>query len=163
AALAVLALVLAAAGLAGTVAAYQRSFFEADPPAFPGISADAPFLCGMGRADARIFPGPEVFDSLLARVAATEPPTPPEEGMLALAQRDPDRAARFRASLLAEAARGEFSRLGQTKYWQYEAAQRAYWYPRVRAAFPALFPPEDVARFSAWFASINRRALAHGP
>lgn len=83
--------------------------------------------------------------------------------MLALATGDADRAAAFRSGLLREAAGEFFSRLGETKYWQYEASLRAYYYPRVRAAFPRLFTLEDARRVVDWFARINRRALAWGP
>jgi hypothetical protein len=82
--------------------------------------------------------------------------------MLALATGDVDRAAAFRSGLLEEVAGEVFSRLGETKYWQYEASLRAYYYPRVRAAFPGLFAPEERRRVEDWFARINRRALTPG-
>jgi hypothetical protein len=45
------------------------------------------------------------------------------------------------------------------KFIQYEAALRAYYYPRVRAAFPDLFSQEEMKQVKAWFADINRRAF----
>ena len=85
-----------------------------------------------------------------------------EDGMLALATADRARAGAFRRRLLDEASREIFSRRGETKYWQFEASLRAYYYPRVRDAFPGLFSPEDERRVAAWFAAINRRALSPG-
>ena len=162
-ALGLVACLLALASVAAAVASYQASFSSPDPPPFPGISPQSPFLCGESRrADPDTFPGSEVFAALLARVGAARPPTPPEEGMLALATGDRKHASAFRSGLLDEVSRGEFSRIGETKFWQYEASFRAYYYPRVRAAFPGLFAPEDDRRVLAWFAAVNRRALAWG-
>jgi hypothetical protein len=159
-ALGIVAALLAAGGLVGTLARYQDSFSAAAPPAFPGISPDNPFLCGEAPADPETFDGPGVFAALLQRVEAHRPRTPPEEGMLALATGDAARAEAFRSGLLEEVAGEVFSRRGETKYWQYEASLRAYYYPRVSAAFPGLFAPEERRGVGDWFAKINRRALA---
>ncbi|MGH9367315.1 MAG: hypothetical protein ACRD3M_06550 [Thermoanaerobaculia bacterium] len=161
-ALGTLALALGACGLAAGLAAWQRSFSPSDAPSFPGISAREPFLCGEGRPDPRSVEAGGVFARLLSRVEAGSRKAAPEEGMLALAAGDPKRAAAFRARLLEEAAQEEFSQRGETKYWQYEASQRAYYYPRVRAAFPRLFSTEEQRQLAAWFRAINRRALAAG-
>ena len=156
------ATVLAVAGLAASVGAYQRSFSPPDAPAYPGISAEKPFHCGEGAPDSETFEGRRVFAELLARVEANPSKAAPEEGMLALATGDPKRAAAFRTKLLREVEAGEFSLHGETKHWQYDASLRAYYYPRLRAAFPALFSPTEERRVAAWFAQINRRALTPG-
>ena len=154
---------LALAGVVGAVVHYQGSFSAGAPPPFPGITPEEPFRCGETAADPEAFDGSGVFAALLSRVEAHHPRTPPEDGMLALATGDADRAAAFRSGLLQEVAGEVFSRVGETKYWQYEASLRAYYYARVRAAFPGLFPPEEERRVADWFARINRRALAWGP
>jgi len=154
------ALLLAAGGLAAAVAAYHRSFSPLDVPSYPGISTQAPFLCGKGVPDAERFDGRSVFADLLARVAANPRLTPPEEGMLALGTREARRAAAFRSGLLEEAAAGRFTRTSEMKYWQYEASQRAYYYAEVRRNFPGLFTPGDERALATWFAAINRKALA---
>ncbi|MGE5276700.1 MAG: hypothetical protein ACM3SU_06880 [Acidobacteriota bacterium] len=161
-ALALGAAALSVAGLAASVGAYQRSFSPPHAPAYPGVSPERPFLCGEGAPDPETFEGSRVLAELLARVEANPAKAAPEEGMLALATGERGRAAAFRAKLLREVEAGEFSRHGETKHWQYDAALRAYYYPRVRAAFPGLFTPSDERRAAAWFAQINRRALTPG-
>jgi hypothetical protein len=157
-----------AASLAGlavlgvAVARYQASFSDPNPPGFPGVSEEAPFLCGRVAPDAETFDGRDVLARLLARVAADPRRGAPEEGMLALSSGDLARARAFRSALLAEVAQELFSRRGDTKYWQFEASLRAYYYPRVRDAFPGLFSREEERRVGAWFAGIDRHALSPG-
>ncbi len=91
---------------------YQDSFSAAAPPPFPGITPEEPFRCGETAADPEPFDGPGVFAALLSRVEAHLPRTPPEDGMLALATGDADRAAAFRSGLLQEVAGEVFSRRG---------------------------------------------------
>ena len=147
-------------GAAG--ARYQASFSDPNPPGFRGVSEKAPFLCGRAAPDPETFEGRAVFEEILARVSADPRAGVAEDGMLALASADRARADAFRSRLLDEVARELFSRRGETKYWQFEASLRAYYYPRVRDAFPGLFSPEDERRVAAWFAAINRRALSPG-
>lgn len=154
--------VLGAGGLGAAVASYQHSFSPREAPGYSGISPESPFLCGEGATDPETFGGRGVFTELLALVEANPRRSAPEEGMLALASGDPKRAAAFRAKLLAEAGQGEFSRRRETKHWQHDASLRAYYYPRVRAAFPGLFAPAEQRRVAAWFAAINRKALSPG-
>jgi len=156
------AILLAAAGSAAAISAYQESFFEPHPPPFPGISADAPFLCGRSAPSSGRFDARQVFDRLIARVAENPDKGTPELGMLALATGDRAWGGCFRESLLAEIAEGQFSRRGKTKFWQYGAALRAYYFPRVAAGYPELFSPGELLRARAWFGAINRRALAVG-
>ena len=69
-------------------------------------------------------------------------------------------AQAFRESLLQEAAAQRFSQAASSvKYIQYEAAQRAYYVPRVRQAFPQLFTEAELRTLTDWFGAINRRAL----
>ena len=160
--LAAAAAILMSAGTAGFIAAYQASFSDPAPPSFPGISARSPFLCGKAPADPATYGGKEVFDRLLATVAANPKKGPPEEAMLALATGDRRWADRFRQSLAREIARGDLSRHGRTKFWQYAAALRAHYYSRVSAVFPGLFSAAERERAAEWFAAIDRRALAAG-
>jgi hypothetical protein len=146
--------------LAVSVAAWQRSFSPVEAPEFPGISAEAPFLCGQGRPDRETYDGRRVFEELLSRVEANPRQGPPGAGMLALATGSEHFAGEFRSRLLEEARRRDFSDRGETKYWQYEASLRAYYYPRVRQAFPGLFPAEEERELASWFHEINRRALS---
>jgi len=97
---------LAVAGILITVSAYQRSFYPDAAPSFPGISAATPFLCGIApTVDAGGSPeGREVFQRLLARVAANPLKGAPEFGMLALGSGEHPWAEDFRRSLLGEAS-----------------------------------------------------------
>jgi len=153
---------ISAAALVLALARYQRSFFDPAPPGFRGISAASPFLCGESPADRERYDGGHVFDRLLAAIDANPDKGPPEQALLALATRDPARASLFRRELLSEVDRGELSRRGRTKFWQYAAALRAHYYARVRSSFPALFSLAEQARIGRWFAEINRRALRVG-
>jgi hypothetical protein len=158
--LAVLLVLLAFLGTGVTVRAYQRSFYTLQAPAYPGISYETPFLCGESSPDSQTFDGHKVFQRLLARVEANPHKGPPEYGMLALGTGEQGWAQAFRESLLGEVAKGRFTGPAHSvKYAQYEAALRAYYYPRVRAAFPSLFTPEEEQGVRDWFAAINRRAL----
>ncbi|HET7451787.1 MAG TPA: hypothetical protein VFL12_03550 [Thermoanaerobaculia bacterium] len=162
-ALAAGAVALAAAGLGVAIAAYQASFSDPEPPGFPGISTAAPFLCGTAPPDSARYDGRRVFEDLLSAIAANPGKGAPEEAMLALATRDALHAERFRDALLREVSSGDLSRRGRTKFWQWAAALRAHYYPRVRDAFPGLFSAADRNRVASWFAAINRRALRVGP
>ncbi len=145
---------------ATTLSAYQSSFYSTDPPMYPGISAARPSLCGSVPQEPGRVTGQDVFSRLLARVAAHPQKTPAEFGMLALANRDRAMAEEFRRALLAEAASNLFTGpAGSVKWGQFEAALRAYYYPKVRDQFPGLFKPEEERFLRQWFAAINRRAL----
>ena len=158
--LAVLLVLLTFLGAGVTVRAYQRSFYPLQASTYPRISDGTPFLCGKSSPDPQTFDGNEVFHRLLARVEANPRKGPPEYGMLALGTGEQGWAQAFRESLLRETAKGRFtSPTHSVKYVQYEAALRAYYYPRVRAAFPGLFTPDEEQVVRDWFAAINRRAL----
>ena len=80
--------------------------------------------------------------------------------MLALGTGERRWAKAFRESLLNEVTEKRYTTPAHSvKSVQYEAALRAYYYPRVREAFPGLFSEEEVEFIRAWFAAINRRAL----
>lgn len=151
---------LAFAGLCMTVRAYQRSFYPPLAPAYAGISPVSPFLCGEVPSNPQTFDGEDVFRRLLVRVEANPDKGPPEYGMLALGTGERRWAQAFRESLLQEAADGHFTGPAHSvKSVQYYAALRAYYLPRVQAAFPDLFSEDDSALLQGWFAAINRRAL----
>ncbi len=153
-------LLLAFGGLSGTVWAYRHSFYPPVAPLYPGISEQSPFLCGQVPPDPQIYEGREIFFRILARVEANPHKGPPEYGMLALGTGDRRWAEAFRDSLLAEMAEGRYTSLAHSvKSVQFEAALRAYYYPRVRDRFPGLFSEREMARIKEWFAAINRRAL----
>jgi hypothetical protein len=140
--------------------AYQASFFPT-PPSFTDISPAAPFACEELPASATTYAGEAVFQRILELVEAHPADGAPELGMRALGTADLALAARFREALLGEAAALAFSSpANSVKYGQFEAAQRVYYYSRVRAAFPNLFSPQDDATIRAWFAAVNRRALS---
>ena len=144
----------------GTVRAYQHSFYPVSAPAYPGITADTPFLCGEAASVSQTFEGQAVFERLLARVVAHPRKGPPEYGMLALGTSSADWAAIFRESLLAEATAQLFAGPAHSVKWiQYQAALRVYYFARVREQFPALFSASEQIFVQAWFANINRRAL----
>lgn len=152
--------VVAALGLGITVRAYQRSFYPPEAPSYPGISEDNPFICGETLPDSQIFDGVDVFRRLLARVEANSQAGAPEYGMLALGTGEEQWAQAFRQSLLQEAAEGRFTGPAHSvKSVQFEAALRAYYFPRVQAAFPDLFSEAETRQVREWFAAINRRAL----
>jgi hypothetical protein len=151
--------VLALGGGFITLRAYQASFFPAPPP-FEGISAPQPVRCEQLPPPTTTYDGPAVYTRLLALVEAHPLKGAPEYAMLALGTGQETWAAQFREQLLAEAVAERFSGpANSVKYGQYEAAQRAYYFDRVSAAFPALFSADDRAALRVWFAAINRRAL----
>jgi hypothetical protein len=80
--------------------------------------------------------------------------------MLALGTGESRWAQSFRENLLNEATEGRFTGPAHSvKSAQYEAALRAYYFPRVHTAFPDLFSEDDLVLLCEWFAAINRRAL----
>lgn len=151
---------VAVLGLSITVRIYQRSFYPPEAPSYPGISEDNPFICGETSPDPQVFDGIDIFRRLLARVEDNPRAGVPEYGMLALGTGEVRWAHAFRQSLLQEAAEGRFTGPAHSvKSVQFEAALRAYYYPRVRDRFPNLFSREEERVIRAWFAAINRRAL----
>ncbi len=157
--------ILSLLGAFGTVRAYQGSFYPASAPAYPGITQETPFLCGVDDttqvpAASQAFDGGDVFRRLLARVAANPYKGSPEYGILALGTGEMDWTVAFRECLLQEAMARHFVGPAHSVKWiQYEAALRAYYFARVDARFPDLFSEEERGRVRAWFADINRRAL----
>jgi len=151
---------LAFGGLNGVVWAYRHSFYPPVAPMYPGISEQSPFLCGQVPPDPQVYDGRDVFRRILARVEANPRKGPPEYGMLALGTGERRWAERFRESLLKEVAERRYTGPAHSvKAVQFEAALRAYYYPRVRDRFPGLFSEEEDGAVRAWFAAINRRAL----
>ncbi len=153
-------LLLLFAGAMGTTRNYRHSFYPVNAPTYQGISRATPFLCGTLPQDSQTYDGAEVFQRLLARVEAKTRKGAPEYGMLALATGDTQWAAGFHKSLLTEVTENRFTQPAHSvKSIQYEASLRAYYYPRVRKAFPGLFSEEEDKSIRAWFAAINRRAM----
>ena len=139
---------------------YRHSFYAEAAPSYPGIGTTEPFICNEVVADTGDYDGEDVFWRLLARVEANPNKGTPEYGMLALATADQRWAELFRASILEEASLGRFTEpANSVKYGQYSAATRAYYYPRVREAYPSLFSDQDVARLNGWFSDINVRTM----
>ena len=139
---------------------YQHSFYAQSAPRYDQITPDTPFLCGKTAPIATAESGVAIFNRLLAAVADNPRKGPPEYGMLALGTGEERWAQAFRESLLQEAAEQQFSQAANSvKYIQYEAAQRAYYLPRVRQAFPQLFTEAELRTLTDWFGAINRRAL----
>ncbi len=156
------------AGLNGASWAYRHSFYPPTAPAYPGsepgISAQTPFICGQVAPDPQTYAGPDVFVQLLERVQANPAMEPQEYGLLALGTGESRWAAAFREALLEEVAAGKYTGPAYSvKAGQFEAALRAYFFPRVRERFPELFSAAEIAQIMDWFAAINRRALTVEP
>ena len=144
-----------------TLVRYRASFYPTEAPPFDGISASAPFVCGTVPAAADTYAPAATFDGLLGQVAEWPLQGPPELGLLALGSSEQSWANEFRESLLGEARAGRFTApAGSVKFGQYEAALRAYYYPRVRSAFPELFSAAEQQELAEWFAAINQRAMS---
>lgn len=155
-----LLLVAALGGLFVTVRSYQSSFYPPQAPAYPGIDEQTPILCGPASAPPTAYHSRELFQRILDRVAANPYIDTPEYGMLALGGSDSTQAQIFHDRLLEEAHAGRFAGPAHSvKYIQYEAALRAYYYPRIRLAFPGLFSDAEDQALREWFAAINRRTL----
>ena len=151
---------LAFGGLNGVVWAYRHNFYPPVAHTYPGISEQSPFLCGRVPPDPQVYDGRDVFRRILARVEANPRKGPPEYGMLALGTGERRWAELFRESLLKEVEERRYTGPAHSvKSVQFEAALRAYYYPRVRDRFPGLFSEEEDRAVRAWFAAINRRAL----
>ncbi len=144
--------------------AYRHSFYPPVAPTYPGISAQTPFICGEVAPDPQVYAGPDVFVHLLDRVQANPTMESPEYGLLALGTGEQRWAAAFRETLLQEVAAGKYTGPAYSvKSGQFEAALRAYFFPRVHERFPGLFSAVEVTYIMDWFAAINRRALTVEP
>ena len=151
---------IAFAGTIFTGLKYQSSFFPTDAPSFPGISSESPFICGEAPPSDEIYEGEEVFQNLLKQVSLNPNKNAPEFAFLALGTQDQKWAEEFRGSILAEADAGLFTEpAGSVKYGQYLASQRAFFYPLVRDAYPALFSHADEKIIQEWFSAINQRTF----
>jgi hypothetical protein len=139
---------------------YQRSFFPEQAPSYPGVSSENPFICGKTLADPQTYDGESVLQRLLARIEANPYASTPEYGLLALSSGERAWAETFRESLLQEARQAAFTTpANSVKSVQFEAALRAYFYPRILSVFPNLFSSDEQADVHQWFTEINRRAL----
>ncbi len=148
------------AGIIFTALEYQRSFFPPEAPGFPDISAESPFICGEALASHDVYQGSDVFQGLLKQVEANTVNAAPEYALLALGTQDQKWANEFRENILSEAETGLFTEpAGSVKYGQYLASRRAYFYPKVRDAFPGLFTPSQEQVVQDWFAAINQRTF----
>ena len=146
-------------GLGAAIRAYQRSFYPLEAPTYEGISEDSPFLCATIKSEPPEYAGEQVFQQLLAQVAAKPNPGPPEYGMLAVGTGEQRWAEAFRESILKEAGEGRFTAPAHTiKFAQYEAALRIYYLSVVERRYPDLFSPEEMDLLHGWAADINRRA-----
>lgn len=149
--------------ISGTIVvvnAYQHSFYPDSAPGFEGISSESPYICGeIIDPLPETYSGEEIFAQILELVEANPGKESPEYGMLALGYQEIEWANRFRVSLLDEARQGRFTQPNNSvKFTQYEAALRAYYYPRVLEAFPNLFLPSEIQEVEDWFNTINKRA-----
>ncbi len=150
--------------MAFAIHGYQTSFYPVDAPFYPGISSESPFLCGSVPADPQSYPGDQTFTRLLALVEANPSKGSPEYGMLALATGKPEWKQSFHDTFLEEARQALFTGpSGSVKSVQHEAALRAYYYSKVRAAFPQLFTSAEEDAIHSWFAVINRRTFTLEP
>ena len=152
------------ATVAMAVPAYWSSFFPAEAPAYPGISAETPFLCGGVEPEPVELQtwstGDAIFADLVRRVAARPQKDILDYGMLAAALDDQDAAGAFHDLLLEEARAKMYSgQANSVKFIQNDAALRVYYLIRVDQAFPDLFTPDEWSEIGAWLRAVNERAL----
>jgi len=149
-----------ATGVVVTIRSYQRSFYPMEAPDYVGVSRQEPYLCGEGSPDPTLPSGEETFQRLLDRVAANPDAGTPEYGMLAVATGERRWAEAYRVALLDDAWHARYTEPAHSvKYGQNLAARRAYYFARVKGAFPGLFSSTDEELVRAWLAAVNRRAL----
>ena len=152
--------ILSALAVVGVARAYQRSFYPATAPAYAPISRDNPFICGPADPEKQTYNGSQVQAQMMALMAEKPAKSTPELGMLALGTGDEAWAQEFKGRLMQEAAAGTYTGpANSVKSTQFEAALRAYYYPRVDEAFPDLFRASEKEQIQAWFKAINRRAM----
>lgn len=158
-------IILLLLALPGFVAAvfhfYQRSFYPAQAPAYPGITSEQPFVCGTAPVNQKTFSGSSVFQQILKSVENNPGKSTPEYGMLALGTGSEAWALLFHDQIMGEATREDFAGPANSmKSQQYDAALRIYYYVRVVERFPDLFSADDRALILDWFSKINRRSLS---
>ncbi len=155
------ALLIFSAGLTPWVLnRYQRSFFPATAPTYPGISENTPFLCDTLDVPPQTIPAEQIRNDYLALLTAAPQKNTLIWGNLAHYTGDAAYAAEFRRSLLQEAADGRYTTPANSVKWgQYEAALRAHQLALISRDFPALFSAEDWQTLKTWFAAVNRRAM----
>ncbi len=156
-------LVLISAGLVViawvTLVQYQTSFYSSPASDSEWVTAEQPFRVQPVAGEARAYDGLEVHARLVDRVRLNPNKGACEYGMLALAMGDRAWASAFRDELLHEAREGSFTEPAHSvKIGQYLAAERLYYYVRVREAFPSLFSPDEQRLLQKWFLDINERA-----
>jgi hypothetical protein len=152
--------VLSVIALIGVVRAYQHSFYPSSAPVYTPITQDNPFICGPAVQETQTFDGLQVQAQMMALMAEKPTKSTPELGMLALGTGDQTWAQEFKDRLLQETTAGAFTGpANSVKSTQFEAALRAYYYPRVAEAFPNLFSTGENQKIKTWFETINRRAM----
>jgi hypothetical protein len=152
--------VLSVIALVGVVRAYQQSFYPTTAPVYAPINQDNPFICGPAAQETQTYDGLQVQSQMMALMAEKPTKSTPEVGMLALGTGDQVWAQEFKDRLMQEAAVGIFTEpANSVKSTQFEAALRAYYYPRLVEAFPGLFNTGERQQIEDWFEAINRRAM----
>ena len=140
--------------------AYQNSFYPLTAPQYAGISANTPYICGKVPLEPSVYKGEEVFETLLALVAANPNKGAPEYGLLAIGTREYRWADAFRDELLIEAQSDLFANPAVgIKFDQYLAGIRVYYYVKVEESFPELFSSTEKNLIKLWFAKINQTAM----
>lgn len=141
---------------------YQESFYPAQASAYPGISAEQPFLCGQAsqEGNAAAYDSGQVFQGIIEQAAANPTKTVTLLGMLSLSSVDNQWKEAFRQGLLKEARQGIYTGpAGSVKFGQYETALRAYYFHEVSQQTPDLFTEKEKQEILGWFAAVNRRSM----
>jgi hypothetical protein len=137
---------------------YQLSFFPITAPQFSEISTNSPFLCGISPRSQVEYSDEKTFSELVDAVKRNPEKDAATCGFLALATKEEHWADSFRDKILLEASRDRFTDPEWSiKYDQYLAAQRVYFYARVRDVFPGLFNTDQDQMIQKWFKAINHR------
>jgi hypothetical protein len=142
-----------------TLAQYQSSFYSSPGSDNEWVTATQPFRVQPIAGETQTYDGIVVHARLVDRVRQNPNKGTCEYGMLALATGDRAWAAAFHDKLLCEAHEGAYTEPAHSvKIGQYLAAQRLYYYARVREAFPGLFSPDELRLLQQWYLDINERA-----
>jgi hypothetical protein len=144
----------------GVIITYQQSFYSNSVPQYPGINTNSPFICGESNETNSFYDSRQVHQKYLEQIINNSDKETPEYGLLAVATRKEAWAKQFKQSILSDAQSRKYTNPANSiKYYQYEAALRAYYYAQVISIFPDLFTTIEIEEIENWFTQINQRAL----
>lgn len=140
---------------------YQKSYYFGDVSIPNKYFIDGnPFQCVSTKPSQLAYDGLSVHTKIIDAIIANPKKSSPEYGMLAISTGLDKWANKFHDSIMFEVNNLEFTQPANSiKVGQYDAALRAYYYPRVVEKFPTLFSPKEQKSIEEWFWKINKRAL----